>query len=159
MKSPRPDQEQLSLAESLRGKLVRFNHEKETDLPHRVAAVANGMIDLDDLGGWFAPHLFKIAGDDPKAAPCEHLNFQAAVNVGRLSGVVGGAITGYCADVKIQCAGCGMPFRFLGLAAGNHYAEPRVSIDGTELRAPIEPATHEKFAPVARYTLPPKAPN
>lgn len=87
---------------------------------------------------------------------CEHKNFRCAANIGRLSHDEGGPITGYVADVKIECADCGLPFRFIGLNAGNHYAEPRVSIDGTELRAPIEPATHTKFQPLARFTLPPR---
>lgn len=83
--------------------------------------------------------------------PCQHMNFAADVKVGRLTQVEGGPITGYTADVTVKCAECGLPFRFVGLAAGNHYAEPRVSADGTELRAPIEPATHEKFATHLSY--------
>lgn len=88
---------------------------------------------------------------------CAHENFEATVNVGRLSHDDGGTVTGYTAGVSIKCAQCGLPFRFLGVAAGNHYAEPRVSIDGAELRAPIEPAEHEVFHPSASYTLPPRA--
>jgi hypothetical protein len=88
---------------------------------------------------------------------CQHLNFRASVNVGRLSHDEGGEITGYSADVRITCDKCGVPFRFIGLPAGNHFSEPRVSVDGTELRAPIEPAEHEKFAPVASYKIPPRA--
>lgn len=95
------------------------------------------------------------ASDNPQQ--CEHLNFRADVKVGRLSETDGGPITGYCADVTVKCADCGLPFRFIGLAAGNHHSEPRVSIDGTELRAPIEPATHQRFAASAAYTMPPRA--
>lgn len=87
---------------------------------------------------------------------CEHLNFYVHANVGRLSHDEGGPITGYCADITVKCNDCGLPFRFIGLAAGNHYAEPRVSADGKELRAPLEPATHEKFATRASYTMPPR---
>jgi hypothetical protein len=76
------------------------------------------------------------------------------VNVGRLTKGDGGPVTGYCADVVINCAECGLPFRFVGLAAGNHFAEPRVSIDGTELRAPIEPAEHQIFQASASYSFP-----
>lgn len=90
---------------------------------------------------------------------CAHKNFKASVKVGRLSKIEGGPISGYTADVQINCAECGMPFRFLGVAAGNHYAEPRVSIDGSELRAPIEPAEHQVFQPHAGYTMPPRADN
>lgn len=86
---------------------------------------------------------------------CEHENFRCEANIARLSKEEGGSITGYTADIKVSCAQCGKEFRFIGLAAGNHHSEPRVSVDGTELRAPIEPADHEKFAPVAGYTMPP----
>ena len=87
---------------------------------------------------------------------CEHKNFAAQVNVGRLSEKEGGPITGYTAEVSVKCADCGLPFRFIGLPAGNHFAEPRVSVDGLELRAPLEPATHERFLPHAAYTMPPR---
>ena len=36
-------------------------------------------------------------------------------------------------------------------------SEPRVSFDGTEMRAPIEPAEHQVFAAAASYTMPPRA--
>lgn len=88
---------------------------------------------------------------------CGHEIFKAAVSVARLRAESDGPVTGYTADVTVNCAACGLPFRFIGLAAGNHHSEPRVSMDGTELRAPIEPATHERFAPAATYTMPPRA--
>ena len=90
---------------------------------------------------------------------CAHDKFQATVRVGRLSKVDGGPVTGYTAEVAVKCASCGLPFRFIGLAAGNHFGEPRVSIDGTELRAPIEPAEHQVFHPRAGYSMPPRADN
>ncbi len=90
---------------------------------------------------------------------CQHMNFAANVNVGRLTDGDDGPVTGYTAGVQVKCADCGLPFRFIGLPAGNHYAEPRVSVDATELRAPIEPAIHEKFAAAASYTMPPKGKN
>ena len=96
---------------------------------------------------------------DPLGDPCAHHNFQAKVSVGRLSHADGGPITGYTADIIIHCADCGLPFRFIGLSAGTHHSEPRVSIDGTELRAPLEPAIHEKFAAHASYTMPPRSNN
>lgn len=68
------------------------------------------------------------------------MNFDAYTRVGRLTETEGGPVTGYAADITIKCRDCGLPFRFRGLAAGSHYAEPRVSADGTELRAPLEPA-------------------
>ncbi len=92
-------------------------------------------------------------------AACAHEYFKASVRVGRLSQEESGPITGYTADVKVMCAECGLPFRFVGVAAGSSFAEPRVSIDGTELRAPLEPATHQKFLPMASYAMPPRRTN
>ncbi len=92
-----------------------------------------------------------------KRPPCDHNDFFVQANIGRLSREPGGPITDYTADITVQCNACRMPFRFVGLAAGSHHAEPRVSIDGTELRAPLEPAEHEAFAPRASYTMPPRA--
>jgi hypothetical protein len=89
---------------------------------------------------------------------CKHEAFTAKVSVGRLTREDNGPVTGYTADITINCVECGLPFRFIGVAAGNHWAEPRVSIDGTELRAPLEPATHEKFAPSASYVFPGRRP-
>lgn len=90
---------------------------------------------------------------------CEHKSFRATAKIGRLSHEEGGPITGYSCNLTVKCEDCGLAFRFIGLEAGDHYAEPRVSVDGTELRAPIEPATHEKFAARASYTMPPRATN
>tara|TARA_R110002074_G_scaffold280676_1_gene452046 strand:- start:689 stop:967 length:279 start_codon:yes stop_codon:yes gene_type:complete len=88
---------------------------------------------------------------------CPHLNFICHADILRLSHDEGGPITGYKANIQIKCHDCGLPFRFIGLAAGAHFAEPRVSIDGLELHAPLEPATHAKFLPSASYTMPPRA--
>lgn len=87
---------------------------------------------------------------------CNHEAFEVIAHVTRLSADEGGPITGHCVDIQIRCAQCGLPFRFIGLPAGNHYAEPRVSVDGVELRAPIEPASHVTFQP-ATYTMPPES--
>ena len=86
--------------------------------------------------------------------PCEHLNFTGEIRVYRLSHEEGGPIEGYSANTAVRCADCGLPFRFIGLPAGNDPAAPRVSVDGKELRAPMEPATHEKFAASAAYVVP-----
>lgn len=84
---------------------------------------------------------------------CLHESFRCSANVGGLSQVEGGPITGYTVDIMIECTQCGLPFRFIGLAAGNSPDGPRVSVDGKELRAPLEPATHQKFAAVAEYRI------
>ena len=87
---------------------------------------------------------------------CEHKEFRANCDIGRLSEGEGGPITGYTISVNVKCVECGLPFRFIGLNAGSSPIEPRVSVDGTELRAPLEPATHQVFAPRASYTMPPR---
>jgi hypothetical protein len=71
---------------------------------------------------------------------CPHMNFRSLVRVGRLTDRDDGPVTGYTADIHIECADCKLPFRFRGLAAGYSPAEPKLSADGLELRAPIEPA-------------------
>lgn len=89
-------------------------------------------------------------------AACAHEDFMAKVDVTRLSHDEGGPINGYTLQATIKCTQCNLPFRFIGLAAGSHFAEPRVNTDATELRAPIEPADHPVFSPRASYTIPPK---
>lgn len=55
------------------GDLVRFNHEKNGGPVRRVVSVmADGMIEIHDMGGYFAPHLFVEAddiGDIPPSQP------------------------------------------------------------------------------------------
>ena len=67
---------------------------------------------------------------------CEHIDFMASVTVNRLEDVVR-----FVADVTIQCAECGKPFRFLGLPGGVSLDRPTVSIDRTEARLPIAPGS------------------
>lgn len=63
---------------------------------------------------------------------CKHENFTANVAVNRLedSGR-------FNADIKINCAQCGTPFRFLGLPVGLDPNGACVSVDGTEARLAI----------------------
>ena len=78
----------------------------------------------------------------PTKPPCEHMRFLSKAKVIRLTDN-SGVVTGYTVDIRIKCDDCGLPFRFLGLAAGIHdavYDEPRVSVDALVLRAPLEPA-------------------
>jgi hypothetical protein len=84
---------------------------------------------------------------------CEHKDFNARVSVNRLED------TGrFSADIRIQCAACKEPFRFLGVEAGSSPFEPKVSIDGLELRAPIEPQGTPKIASGAQFVMPPLPP-
>ncbi len=63
---------------------------------------------------------------------CAHDDFEATVEVNRLqdSGR-------FMADVRIKCAKCGEPFRFLGLPAGLDLNGAAVSVDGEEARLAI----------------------
>lgn len=70
---------------------------------------------------------------------CEHHDFAANVEVGRIQDGEGGPVVKYMADVRIVCADCGTPFRFIGLPSGVDYKSPMVSVNGEELRAPIAP--------------------
>lgn len=70
---------------------------------------------------------------------CEHLDFHASVDVGRLTSVEGGPVTSFVADITVQCSQCGKPFQFLGLAPGVDTQGARVSLDGLETRIAITP--------------------
>lgn len=72
---------------------------------------------------------------------CEHPDFVAEVEVNRLNDTDGGPITAYSADLRISCAACGEPFRFIGVRAGASGGEPRCSVDEAELHIPIRPAS------------------
>jgi len=68
------------------------------------------------------------------------MDFKAFVDVHRLvDGKDTGTVTGYTADVRIECADCGKPFQFLGLEPGVDTAGARASIDGLEAHLAICP--------------------
>ncbi|MGV4855812.1 hypothetical protein [Acetobacter senegalensis] len=71
---------------------------------------------------------------------CAHERFDVNVGMARLTKGENGPVTGYVTHVRIKCAECGLPFRFIGLRYDRCHSEPQVSPDATELRAPIEPA-------------------
>lgn len=85
--------------------------------------------------------------DQPTAADpdraCPHMNFDVHAIVNRLSKTEGGPINAYSADIRIACHECGEPFRFIGAPAGLQANRPCVSVDETELRAPIRPASSD----------------
>jgi hypothetical protein len=76
---------------------------------------------------------------DPDRA-CLHLDFEAYVAVNRIA-EDGQVPTAYVADIKMCCATCREPFRWIGLRAGLSYGHPMVSVDETELHAPLRPAS------------------
>lgn len=77
---------------------------------------------------------------DPDRA-CPHEDFVAEVDVNRLSTTEGGPIDAYAADVRVRCAACDEPFRWIGVPAGMSGARPMCSVDETELHAPLRPAS------------------
>lgn len=72
---------------------------------------------------------------------CAHKNFSVNADINRFEDT-----GGFAADITIHCVECGLPFRFIGLEAGLRPDMPMVSVDGLELRAPIEPETEKRFA-------------
>lgn len=76
---------------------------------------------------------------------CEHGKTRIDVRITRLTNGDNGPVTGWAADIGLTCSDCGAQFKFLGLPAGIHPTQPRVSLDGTELRIPIEPGTPPQY--------------
>ena len=85
---------------------------------------------------------------------CAHEQFRADVDV-HLSEDVGR----FFADVRIRCVQCNEPFRFIGVPAGLSWEAPRVSIDGLELHAPIEPEFVKILHERATFQMPPEIPS
>jgi hypothetical protein len=75
--------------------------------------------------------------------PCPHENFGASVDVGRITAEDGTGPDAYSAAIKAWCADCGEPFRWIGLQAGLMPSRPMVSVDETEMRAPLRPASSD----------------
>lgn len=82
-------------------------------------------------------------------ATCPHADFRANVAVSRLEDA-----GRFVSDIRVQCAHCGEPFRFLGVPAGVSFEQPRVSIDALELRAPIEPEGTPQLLNLASFQMP-----
>lgn len=84
---------------------------------------------------------------DPDRA-CLHPNFVATVEVCRR--IADGEpeldstpAIGFAADIRVHCAACDEPFRWVGVPAGLNPRHPTVSIDDLELRAPLRPASSD----------------
>ena len=61
---------EIDVARSLVGKDVRFAHEQSAGPLHRVVlASADGMVELRDMGGLFAPHLFVVVEKEVTRPP------------------------------------------------------------------------------------------
>lgn len=75
--------------------------------------------------------------------PCPHEDFDAFVDVGRITASESDPTTvlWYAAHIKVNCADCGEPFRWTGVPAGLSPRQPMCSVDEVELRAPLRPAS------------------
>lgn len=84
--------------------------------------------------------------------PCQHADeFGVTVTVTRMED------TGrFTADIKVRCASCGEPFRFLGVPPGIRWDRPTCSIDGLELHVPIEPEGEPRMFAGATFAMPPE---
>lgn len=95
----------------------------------------NITVDLDSIrprGGGHA---------DPDR-PCPHEDFDAYVAVNRITaGDDDPTVIGYAADIKVNCRACEEPFRWTGVPAGISPRHPTCTVDETELRAPLRPAS------------------
>lgn len=75
---------------------------------------------------------------------CTHQDFVANVDVNRLTASDDDpTVIGYSADVRIECLACHEPFVFVGAPVGMLRTTPCMSVDGTELRAPIRPQSSD----------------
>jgi hypothetical protein len=89
--------------------------------------------------------------DAPDPATCRHEQHESAVRIHHF------VDTGrWNAEIQIRCLQCKAPFRFLGIAAGLSWEGPTCSVEGEELRIPIEPAPAPRLvSPVPRQPMPP----
>lgn len=71
---------------------------------------------------------------------CDHPNFSAQVDVNRLSQKDGGPITSYVSEIRVECAECGQPFKFICPDVGMMTDRPCISPNGQELRVYVEPS-------------------
>lgn len=65
------------------------------------------------------------------------------MEVGRITDGESGPVTAYMADIRVNCSACGEAFRWVGVPAGLKHDRPMVSVDETELHAPLRPASSD----------------
>lgn len=70
-------------------------------------------------------------------AECQHEDFVAHVDVGRITAEEGGDPVTFEASLTITCAHCAARLGFRGMAAGMSYAFPTRSPDALEARLPL----------------------
>ena len=86
---------------------------------------------------------------------CQHEDFEANVEVGRISAGDGGPIVSFVADITIMCADCRQSFGFRGLTPGMPADEPGVSPDAVVARLPLVSSDElEVLGPLAALSMP-----
>lgn len=84
---------------------------------------------------------YKLIDVSEEQKNCSHESFLSKCIVTRLTASeTDPTIIGYCLDINIHCAVCGLPFEFIGVPTGISKSFPCVSFDCLELRAPIRPS-------------------
>lgn len=97
----------------------------------------------DQPASWDDAMFPPTAPADPDVA-CEHPQFSALANVGRLAASDDDpTVVGYVVELQVRCAACNEPFRFIGLPAGMLPNRPTVNVTEDELRCPIRPASSD----------------
>jgi hypothetical protein len=76
-----------------------------------------------------------VAGEGP-LNECPHEEFEGNMAFTRLR-EGDGSIVDYTVDITARCKQCGAAVYWVGLPGGYSPLEPRVNVDGTELRAPF----------------------
>jgi hypothetical protein len=76
---------------------------------------------------------------------CEHMDFQANVEVNRLVKEGTGELEGLSVDVRAVCVACNEPviFHGQGITVGMLSDRPCISVDGAELRIPARMQSHD----------------
>lgn len=88
----------------------------------------------------------------PEQEACGHEDFDARVDVHRLTDGDDGPTVSVLAEVTVWCSKCLVPFRFLGVPLGVHLRGIGASVDRTELRVAIAPGP-DLIPDVGRYSV------
>lgn len=84
---------------------------------------------------------------------CEHPDFEATVDVHRLKESDAAPVDGFMADVRVRCAACKQPFKFLGLELGLNLQGAACSYDREEARLTISPDGLPSTSPVVGFKI------
>lgn len=77
---------------------------------------------------------------------CQHQDFVIAGTMDRLMSPSGETTLAHVAIISIRCSACGVAFRFNNLPRldDSDQFSAGVTVDGTELHVPVEPAYNEE---------------